>query len=311
MRGHRLVAVMCSLAIHIHAWSRPRALPNRCLCRLYYTKLPRLYVGPLPTEPVDSWREVPTSVPVLAPNAIVPLSDDQIHHLSTVLRLQGPTQVRLSDGCGADWHAEVDVPSRRNKGTTVALVQEPIESTILHSSPRQELWLALPTLKKKERQRWLIEKTTELGVTGWIPLQTDRSQAVNSNYDKTLKHIVEAAEQCERRTLPVLCRERTLAEFWDEWREHPSEATVCMARERSIASTPLLSVLSQVDSSRPVIVLVGPEGGWSPPEEAQFDALVDQFPKDVWNVSLGSTILRAETAAIAVATAFVLSEDMR
>jgi 16S rRNA (uracil1498-N3)-methyltransferase len=145
-----------------------------------------------------------------------------------------------------------------------------------------------------ERMDWLVEKATELGVARITPLMTAHG-VLRLNAERALKRqlhwqgIAQAAcAQSGRNTLPQI----DLAQSWSEWfNTVPRDET--QARwllSLSAASTPLNGGLEV----KRVLLLSGPEGGLSHNEEAQ------ALEKGFVAVSLGSRVLRAETAPLAV-----------
>jgi 16S rRNA (uracil1498-N3)-methyltransferase len=137
---------------------------------------------------------------------------------------------------------------------------------------------------KRQRLEMLLEKATELGVTHLQPIKTQHSMELG-NIERLQAIVLEAAEQCERLTVPKiypLIDLKTLVAKWD------AQRILYWCLER--AGSPLLETL---DASKPIAFLTGPEGGFSQEEIAWLKEQTFVKP-----VSLGNTILRAETAAI-------------
>lgn len=213
---------------------------------------------------------------------------------------------------------------RRQNANTGTSILECIQRTKEQSpsQPSGEVHLHMGRLKK-QRRKWVLEKATELGVASIDIVDTEFCAVTDVwEYDKHFTQVVEAAEQCERLTVPRLSREPTAwldlikmvedlgansVEFDHHW-------LVC--RERSPEQTqPILSTLKKIDGRveeakvcSSIHILVGPEGGWSRAELEQFTQLRLEG-KNVHFVSLGSLVLRAETAAISAATATILFND--
>lgn len=139
---------------------------------------------------------------------------------------------------------------------------------------------------KKSRLDLLVEKATELGVGRLMPVSTRRSIVDRVNVERLRLIVIEAAEQCERLTVPDIEGLQTLERALSDW---PAEHRLYIADE-SGGGRPLLQVFER---ERPAAFLIGPEGGFEPEELAW----LDEFPQ-VTRVDLGSRILRAETAAI-------------
>jgi 16S rRNA (uracil1498-N3)-methyltransferase len=147
------------------------------------------------------------------------------------------------------------------------------------------LAVALP---KGERQKWLVEKLTELGVTRLVPLVAERGVAepTPSAIERLKRGVIEASKQCGRNRLLELAPPRRAAELF-------ADATLPMPRliadPEGHAEIPA--------RGEHTIVAVGPEGGFSSAERSAAET-------GHWQpVSLGPRILRIETAAVAVAVA--------
>jgi 16S rRNA (uracil1498-N3)-methyltransferase len=141
---------------------------------------------------------------------------------------------------------------------------------------------------------WLIQKATELGVTTIIPLITHHTivrpppARVHGQQPRWQRVAFEAAQQCERWTVPTIDRPRSFQEFFAE--PAPSRTTF-FVQER--AHHPgLTTVALSPKQGQEFAVVVGPEGGWSEEEVSQ--AATAGFTA----VSLGLLILRSETAAL-------------
>ena len=155
-----------------------------------------------------------------------------------------------------------------------------------------ELTLAFAVLKRDSTEL-IVQKATELGATRLQPVVTERSQRHQVNAARMAAIAVEAAEQSERLAVPLLAPPCALAELLSRW---PAARPLAVAVERSGTSmTPV----------RADALLIGPEGGFSPRE---LDA-IRRHPF-VLPVSLGPTILRAETAAIAGLTALLVGRPL-
>lgn len=242
--------------------------------------------------------------------------DDLIKQLRCVLRLGRGHKILLLDGKGGCFQLQIE---RMEKTRALCrLVQFSIEAT--ESRP---ISMAMAVIKA-ERFEWCIEKLTELGVATIIPLLTQNSVvklggAENKESAKIKARLQrwkaicrEAAEQSERLTVPDIVSPLSLSEFL----ENSAVAMPCVApnlkdstsggnyglkflcQERSKA-TPLVEALKSAISSSDtkiangISIMIGPEGGFSSHEIAT--AQQHGFQP----VSLGTRILRSETAAIA------------
>lgn len=301
-----------------------------------YTTLPRIYVGPLPTSRNG---EASSRVLELSQDFRLQLDSDQAHYVTKVMRIDGKKRslLRLFDGQHGEWLARIDVEGTRNRITAYATCLEQLRFTASSSSAFPGPWLLFAPLQSKARAKWLLEKCTELGVSRFVPIQTERTLGANSmirDMDKLALQLVEASEQCERLILPTLSQrlidcsddddddssEDSLLKLKDvlhSWEKiqnnggHDRQLLIC--RERSSVATPVLQHLMHGSSDcgevqATVAFLVGPEGGWSVEEEQALDVAVASSSQ-IHAVSLGSNVLRAETAAMAAMTAFALWKD--
>ena len=146
----------------------------------------------------------------------------------------------------------------------------------------------------------------------------------NLNFDRLNIQAVEASEQCERLSVPVvtqdtglayldeknegsLWRVRDLVQQWSKSADSQRKLLVCRERGTNIDSVvPLMQALEQ---TRSVAFLLGPEGGWSPEEEDLFDSLSQTSDNNIQGVSLGPSVLRAETACMLAVGGWTLSTE--
>ncbi len=213
------------------------------------------------------------------------LAADDAHHLGEVLRLKRGETVVASDGDGA-WmvcaFAVADGPRGRTGGRTGADGRFGLEPT----GPLQILERPTPALEvgfswaKAERTEWAVAKLAELGVDRITPLMADRTVVrpdleSGARREARLRRIVrEAAMQSRRVFLPRIGAGESL------------DATLERLPVSSVALAEPGGVPLRLETP---VVLVGPEGGWTPRELA----LVEQ------KVSLGDGVFRVETAALA------------
>lgn len=219
----------------------------------------------------------------------VVLRGDEARHLSLVLRAKGGELVTLFDGSGAEFAARVT----QVKKNEVEL--EIVERRELSRELSFELTLAV-ALPKGERQKWLVEKLTELGVTRLVPLITERgvAQPVEAALDRLRRGVIEASKQCVRNRLMEVAEAVTVEQL----------LTSGDTRGERLFADPSGQPLSGASNDKLIgfTAAVGPEGGFSPGEVAA--------ARDAkWLVvSLGQRILRVETAAIALAAAAAIRD---
>jgi 16S rRNA (uracil1498-N3)-methyltransferase len=228
----------------------------------------------------------------------VTLAGAEAHHLLHVMRGKVGDRATLFDGSGAEFTAEV-----------VACRRAEVDFRIVE---RREADSELPfpltvaaAIPKGDRQKWLVEKLVELGVTRLVPLATERSVAVPSSgaLERLERAVIEASKQCGRNRL----MEIAAAVPWGEYvksaggspetaRPQPPIAYHLFAHPggRSIAEL-------QLNEPRPTTIAIGPEGGWTDDEAA---LAIEQG----WQtIDLGRRLLRVETAAVALVSHIVLA----
>jgi len=155
---------------------------------------------------------------------------------------------------------------------------------------------------KFDRLEWAIEKCTELGVTKIIPVishRTDKHLADSSikRIDRWRRLVLQASEQSRRTAPPEISGPQKLAQAI------AAPANLKIVLNETEKQFSLREILESNSHLSEILLAIGPEGGWT-------DGELQQFHDAGWlSASLGSTILRAETAAIA-ATAIVLSAQL-
>jgi 16S rRNA (uracil1498-N3)-methyltransferase len=145
-------------------------------------------------------------------------------------------------------------------------------------------------LPKGERQKWLVEKLTELGVARLVPLETERgvAEATPAARERLRRGVIEACKQCGRNRLMEIGAPRSVA---GAIADMPAGSRVVIADP---GGAPLDSI-GLVAGAASALALVGPEGGFTAAELAAAEAVGGV------RASLGLHVLRIETAAIALA----------
>ncbi len=238
----------------------------------------------------------------LVSGELLHLPDKLAHQVRDVLHLVVGEQLVLLDNSGDEIHCAVKSCS---KGGVEVLV---VGRQVGKSESLVQVILC-PGLLKSARFEWVLEKGTELGVSTFAPLLCRRSiagleDAGKAKVQRWQRILAEATEQCGRARRPVLLPIRPLTQALSAV---PTRAIALMLweeeRERSLHDV-LQTVSLQKDqdqhapahvSQQPitVVLFVGPEGGLLK-EEVE---LAQQY--GVHSVTLGTRILRAETAALA------------
>jgi len=234
----------------------------------------------------------PMSTFFVNPDAITPptirITGDLLHHLRNSLRLRLGDALTLNDGCGTRYRVEV-----------THLTAQVIESRIIdrQTEPARTTSPIVigQALIKGDKMDWVIQKATELGVAAIVPIDSthsvikpnpERLEHQRSRWERIAR---DAAQQSERWTIPTIADPIDLVELCRQYASAPLKG---MLVERSSGSSLATMPLPQ-DRQHPIVLLIGPEGGWAPDEQRL--ALEQAFLP----LTLGPRILRAETAAIA------------
>lgn len=208
-------------------------------------------------------------------------------HLRRVLRLQAGAHITAFDGVGHEYEAVV-----------AELTDDAVRCRILQMharEPAEGLSIILGQgMPKAEKFDWVIQKTTELGVTEIVPLITEYTvprlapQGVATKLSRWERIAREACKQCGRSVMPKLWPPTRLADFYATFQGNELKLVVWEGeRTRSLRST--LAITSAITS---VAIVIGPEGGLAPSEVAAGEAF------GFHSVGLGQRVLRTETASL-------------
>jgi 16S rRNA (uracil1498-N3)-methyltransferase len=226
-----------------------------------YFKLPRLYT----TSDLNAGHKIE-------------LTKEQSHYLGNVLRRSLSDRVRLFNGRDGEWLGEISELSKKHG--TVSLIE--------HLLPQPENLRCIHlifTPIKKHRMDWLIEKAVELGVTDFHPVLTQNTEARKIKEERLEQQIFEAAEQCERLSIPTLHGLSKLEKFLEKGLGS-TQILACLERFETV---PLKDL--NIDQTDNIAFLIGPEGGFTKDEK-------EYIAKNSTPVGLGDTILRCETAVV-------------
>jgi 16S rRNA (uracil1498-N3)-methyltransferase len=216
----------------------------------------------------------------------ITVSGEDLRHIRTVLRKQPGDLLILLDGQGMEYEVKITGMERAE-----------IRTEILRQSKREILHPMITLgqgLAKSDKMDWIVQKATELGVSGIVPLVTERTVVKvkdgGRRVERWQKIAREAAMQSNRPDIPTVLSPVSFGDFIRT--QDPSPGTLLLLPWEE-GTVPLKDVLRGKGSFQSITVLIGPEGGLSPTEA--------QTAKDkgFHLVSLGPNILRTETAAVA------------
>lgn len=224
------------------------------------------------------------------------LSGDEAYHFSKVMRGKVGDSLVLFDGTGTYAYGIVESIQKDSvrihiTNTLSDEVESPLRLTVASALP------------KGERQRFLIEKLTELGVARFVPVLMERSvsRANESALQRLRRYVIESAKQCGRNVLmeitdevPILKLNDIFAmETFTKFLLHP------VAFGDVGQTTPRKFLTDTPPSSKKIVVLAGPEGSFTDRE------VEDMLRSGFQPLDLGKRILRSETACVAAAALFL------
>jgi 16S rRNA (uracil1498-N3)-methyltransferase len=211
---------------------------------------------------------------------------EQLHHLKDVLRLKIGEEVTVFDTSGDEFLCSI-VSFEKKQAILAVKRRKPAKPEKLNLA----IACAIP---KQSRMDDIIDKLTQLGAATIIPLQTERvvvklEEKQENRLERWRKIALRAAEQSHRNTLPSITPVMSLEQVLERAKDYEARLIPTLDSR----TLPLKEALGK-STSTSVLVLIGPEGDFTPRE-------VEQAVKAGFiPVSLGATVLRVETAAIAI-----------
>lgn len=224
--------------------------------------------------------------------ASLTLDEATSKHCIQVLRMREGDSLLLTDGKGGK--AEAVIRSAHKRYCEVVLNNTGHE---LRTGPR--IYIGISPIKNTSRFEWFLEKSTEIGVEGIIPLICSRTERETFRKDRMINILVSAMLQSQQAWLPDLRDPAPLADFLDSFNgglppgggDLAHYIAHCIPGEKKP-----LGELVRLSLSPGTVLLIGPEGDFTPAE-------VDKALAGGWiPVALGHTRLRTETAGIVAAT---------
>ena len=215
------------------------------------------------------------------------LNDEESKHCVRVLRLGVGDELHITDGKGNLYRCRI-VEAHQHHCTV-----EVIETFAEHEKLPYSLTMAVAPTKNIDRYEWFLEKATEVGVSRFIPIECDHSERRTIKYDRELRVITSAVKQSLKAYHPTLDGLTPVKRIITTPFEGQKFIAHCDSSFPDRAFLP-----SVAKKSENILILIGPEGDFSP-EEIKF-ALENGFQP----ISLGNQRLRTETAAV-VATVMV------
>jgi 16S rRNA (uracil1498-N3)-methyltransferase len=216
-------------------------------------------------------------------NEIMIIDADFVHQIFHVFRKKIGDEIVLLDNSGFEYLAEI--VSMNKKEVNVKILNKKEVENVLKNEV-----ILFASLIKKDKFEWVLEKCTELGISKFVPVISERSEKKGLNIDRARKIIKEASEQSERGFMPEICEPITL----DEATKELDYEAVALHLTGGIFNT------EQLKSIKKLGLFIGPEGGWGERD-------LELFKKNnIPLVTLGTQVLRAETASVAVVAKLLL-----
>lgn len=225
--------------------------------------------------------------PSQAAGDTITITGDDLRHIRTVLRKQPGDLLTLLDGTGGEHAVRIE-----------SLEKDRIVTSVIDRTRRELRGPAVilgQGIAKADKMDWIVQKATELGAASIVPLVTERTIVKVKDEEKRIgrwrKIAREAAMQSNRPDIPKI---EEIVSFKTFLGTLNSERGTLLLFPWEEGTRPIRDVLRTHPAAERIVVLIGPEGGFS---KAEADAAQ---ARGFHLVSLGSNILRTETAAIAV-----------
>jgi len=215
-----------------------------------------------------------------------------INRVKNVLRLREKSIVQVFDGNGMEYFVELNKVEKKEISGVITKTQ------ISLPTPTPEIFIYQAITKPLSKFELVLQKGTELGASGFIPLISSRtSQFEKIKYERWKLIITEAAEQCELGKIPELFEIQELKNLKIE------EGLTIFANENE-ENHHFSEILPEIIKEKRINIIIGPEGGFDN------DEILSAIQKNFRSISLGKLILRTETVALAIVSAIRLSHKI-
>ena len=212
---------------------------------------------------------------ILSNNLSGSLNKEQSKYLTSVMRLKVNQDFSLFNKSG-EWNSKI---ISIKKG----IVEFEVKNQLRRPDKEREIWLVFAPIKSNYFN-FMLQKATEIGVTKLFPITTERTIVRKINEDRLIKIVTEASEQSNRLSVPSIEKIETLEKFLEENKNINLIFGDLNTDNKKIELK---------DPSKPIAVLIGPEGDFSENERAK----ILEF-HNVQSIKLNDNILRSETAVI-------------
>ena len=209
------------------------------------------------------------------------LSKSQSHYLKNVMRKKEEEKIFIFNSYDGEWLAKLRYVNKELRLIPTNQTRKATESFHV------DIWICFGVIKPRNIG-YLIEKTTEIGVNNFFPLKTEFSENIKLNYSRLNKIAIEATEQSENINVPKIDEVTKLKDFFTKI---DSDRKIIMCDEKK-KNNSIMKILGK-NKFKKLAIFIGPVGGWSKNDMKEF---LNQ--KEVFFISLGNSLLKADTAAI-------------
>lgn len=224
---------------------------------------------------------------------IASITDSEHHHLRNVLRITPGETVRIIDGQGNVYTGEVRDSGTKNVSSEVRILSHEFHPSV---PPSMTLFQGLP---KNNKMELILQKTTEIGVTQIVPLRTEYAlkKPSRNRHERWHRVIISATKQSKRTWLPELCDPQTFQISLTQLDHFSLRLFLNPDPNQALHTQHIREVLQNASQATAIALFVGPEGGFS---DTEISAAIEN---GCVPVTLGTNILRTETAAIVAVAA--------
>lgn len=221
-------------------------------------------------------------------NQKIEIRDNDFEYLTKVLRKKITDEISIFNGVDGEFKSVISAIEK--KFLTLEIIEKISE---LQKSPNITLAFSLI---KNVKIDVIATKATELGVSNFQPIITKRTIVDKVNIERFKANIKEACEQCERNDFPEVFEVEKLNKFLSNSKISEKILILCDESGNGLQAKEILPKI-QLFENQEIVILIGPEGGFSEEEFAKMKEL-----KNLYSISLGPRILRADTAMISALT---------
>lgn len=222
--------------------------------------------------------------PKITVNDLIKITDKDFNYLIKVMRQKINHALFIFNGVDGEFEAKITEINKRDLQILVTKKNSEIQQL-------PQVTLAFAPVKNV-RIDFVAAKSCEMGVTSFCPILTQHTIVRSINNERFVANIKEACEQCGRNDIPAL---QEVTKLTDLISQNNSDDKIIILCDESGKGKKASKILPKIDfDQKEIIILIGPEGGFSPDEFTQLYQVQNLYP-----ISLGSRILRADTATIA------------